>query len=308
MFRTVVILTSVAAAAAIQQTVFRGTGDTVRVFVTVLDKSERLVTNLGQEAFEVRDNGRPQPITVFDNAPRPIQLIVMLDVSGSKVGNLPLLRAASGELFSRLRPDDGAKVGTFGRTIEITPEVTNDRARLLAALPEAIEPNTPSPVWQGVDQAMSAFETTGDRRKVVLVLSDGKDTGPVGFQRKFYNQLDAIDRARAEEVMIYAIGLRSRSMSTQAPQPGADLMARMVADLPDPGLGTAAIDTGGGYFELYPRDDMGVTFARVAEELHSQYLLGFTPPARDGKTHKIEVKLTNRDLKPRARKSYLAPR
>jgi hypothetical protein len=77
---------------------------------------------------------------------------------------------------------------------------------------------------------------------------------------------------------------------------------------PDPGLGKVALDTGGGYFELGPRDDLAATFARVAEELHRQYLLGFAPPARDGKVHKIEVRLRKGDLKPRARKAYQAPK
>lgn len=307
MLRTLVLLASVLIASPVlSQQVFKGTGDTVRVFVTVMDKDERLVSNLTREVFEVRDNGRPQPITVFDNTPRPIRLIVILDASGSMELNLPLLRAAAEELFSRLGPDDRAKIGTFGRTIEISPEFTRDPAALRAALPREIDPTAPSPLWRAVDQAMSAFETVDETRRVVLVLSDGKDGGPTGFQ-KFYNQLDIIDRARNEEVMIYAIGLRSRMANRGMPPPGG-LMQMMVADLPDPGLGQAAVETGGGYFELAPRDDLGVTFARVAEELHSQYLLGFTPPARDGKTHKIEVRLSAGGHKVRARKSYVAPK
>ena len=83
-------------AAAQQQPVFRGGLDAVRVFVTVTDRDGRIVTTLAQDNFEVRDEGKPQPITQFDNSPQPIQLIVMLDVSGSMEGNLPLLRAASG--------------------------------------------------------------------------------------------------------------------------------------------------------------------------------------------------------------------
>jgi Ca-activated chloride channel family protein len=288
-----------------QQTVFRGTGDTVRVFVTVLDKNERLATALPRDIFEVRDNGRPQPVTVFDNSPQPIRLIVMLDVSGSMERNLPLLRAASIELFNRLGPDDAAKVGTFGHTIDITPEFTKDARALQAALPAEIPPDAPTPLWRGINQAMSAFDPKDDRRHVVLVLSDGKDSP--GFTKKFYSQLEIIERATAEEVMIYAIGLRSRSGSP-LPMPGVSPMQVLVADLPDPGLGKAAIETGGGYFELSPRDDFGATFARVADELHSQYLLGYAPPARDGKTHKIEVKVSTPGLKVRARKSYVAPR
>jgi hypothetical protein len=49
-------------------------------------------------------------------------------------------------------------------------------------------------------------------------------------------------------------------------------------------------------------------FARVADELHGQYLLGFTPPRRDGKTHDVEVRVTAKGLKARAKKSYVAPK
>ena len=108
--------------------------------------------------------------------------------------------------------------------------------------------------------------------------------------------------------MIYSVGLRSRNARTAMPLAGMDLRARLVEDLPDPGLGTAAMDTGGGYFEIGPRDDLGAAFARVAEELHSQYLMGFTPSTRDGKTHKIEVRLSSKDVKARARKNYRAPK
>src|SRR6185295_9795521 len=102
---------SAAGAAGRQQPVFRGTGDAVRVFVTVTDRDGRLITTLTRDDFEVRDDGKPQPITLFDNTPQPIRLIVMLDVSGSMQGNLPLLRDASEQLFARLRPDDLVRVG-----------------------------------------------------------------------------------------------------------------------------------------------------------------------------------------------------
>ena len=70
-------------AAAQQQPTFRGTADNVRVFTTVTDRDGRLVTTLEQKDFEIRDEGKPQPITLFDNSPQPIRLIVLLDVSGS---------------------------------------------------------------------------------------------------------------------------------------------------------------------------------------------------------------------------------
>jgi VWFA-related protein len=143
---------------------------------------------------------------------------------------------------------------------------------------------------------------------VILVLSDGKDSGPIGFRQRPGSQAGVIDRARLEDVMIYAIGLRSRRARPAQPGLGpGGLQSMLLADLPDPGLARVAEETGGGYTEIRPGQDLGAAFAGVADELHTQYLLGFAPPRRDGKTHEIEVRINKGGLKPRARKSYVAP-
>jgi VWFA-related protein len=292
---------------AAQQPVFRGAGELVRIFVTVTDRDGRLVTSLEQKDFEVRDEGKPQPITLFDNSPRAIRLIVMLDVSGSMQGNLLLLRAASEQLFARLRPDDRVRVGTFGNDVTISPTFTNDPGELRAALPVSIPGSAPTPLWRGIDEAIDAFGE-GEERRVVLVLSDGKDSGPE-FRRRFVSQGEVIDRARTNSVMVYGIGMRSRGGQRQMPSFGPDgLQAALLADLPDPGLARVAEETGGGYLEIRPNLDLAAAFAQVADELHSQYLLGFAPSKRDGKVHDIEVKVSQRGMKPRARKNYVAPK
>jgi Ca-activated chloride channel homolog len=301
----------VGAGAARQQQppIFRGGSEAVRVFVTVTDRDGRLVTNLTRENFEVRDEGKAQPLTQFDNSPQPIRLIVMLDVSGSMEGNLTLLRAAAAQLFSRLLDDDVARVGSFGREVTISPAFTRNPNELAAALPRTIDPDAPTPLWRALDEALDAFGEADTRRKVVLVLSDGKDSGPLSFRKRPVSQADVIDRARLEDVMIYAIGLRSRGR--QAMQPGVGpggLQAMLLADLPDAGLAKVAQETGGGYTEIRFGQDLGEAFTRVADELHSQYLLGFAPPKRDGKVHEIGVRVDKGGLKPRARKSYVAPK
>jgi VWFA-related protein len=293
-----------------QPPAFRGSSEAVRVFATVTDRDGRLATNLARDAFEVRDDGKPQPITIFDNTPQPIRLIVMLDVSGSMHGNLPLLRAGSEQLFARLRPDDVARLGTFGNEITIEPaSFTRDAQALERALPDAIPANAPTPLWRALDEAISAFGHDREERAVILVLSDGKDSGPIGFRQPFVSQAQVIERARAESVMVYAVGLRSRAAQPMMPGigPGA-LRDAMLADLPDPGLARVAEETGGGYTEIKFGQDLGAAFAQVADELHSQYLLGYTPPKRDGKVHKIEVRITERGYEARARRSYVAPK
>lgn len=292
-----------------QQPVFRGASDIVRVFVTVLDRDGRLVTSLKQEDFEVRDEGDPQPITLFDNSPQPIRLILMLDVSGSMEGNLPLLQAAAAQLFSRLRPDDVVRVGAFGHDVSLSPAFTNDAHVLQRELPDRIAPDAPTPLWRALDEAIGAFGDGRDERKVILVLSDGKDSGPISFRQRFVSQAEVIDRARDTDTMIYAVGMRSRGARPVRPGIGpGGLQAMLTEDLPDPGLARVAEETGGGYTEIRFGQDLGAAFAAVADELHSQYLLGFAPPKRDGKVHEIDVRVKPRGLKPRARKEYVAPK
>jgi Ca-activated chloride channel family protein len=303
-------LTGAVSLTALQEPIFRSGSDIVRVFVTATDRDARLVTNLTQAEFEVRDEGKPQPVTVFDSSPTPIQLVAMLDVSGSMEGNLPLLRNATAQLVERLGQDDGARVGTFGRDINISPVFTRDRGELLSALPGEIDPQAPTPLWRAVDQAMDAFkEGGGEKRRVVLVLSDGKDSGLTSFKDKFMSPAEIIDRARRDEVMIYGVGMQSRSKRPLNPGIGVGgLQASLMQDLPDPGLARVAEETGGGYAEIRYGENLAEAFARVADELHSQYLLGYAPPKKDGKVHRIEVKVLRSGVKSRARKDYVAPR
>ena len=116
-----------------QAPVFRGANRTVAIYATVQD-GDRLVTGLPRDAFEVLDNGRPQPITLFENGVQPISIVVMLDLSGSMLGNISLVRNAAVQMFMRLLPGDRARVGSFGDRIRISPRFTSDQNELISAL------------------------------------------------------------------------------------------------------------------------------------------------------------------------------
>jgi Ca-activated chloride channel family protein len=300
----VVVLGAVVAVRAQQQPpTFTATSDTVPIFTTVTDKSGRLATNLAREDFQILDGGKAQPITVFDVAPQPIRLVVLVDISGSMVGNLGLVRDATHELVVRLLPGDLARVGTFGNRIDISPNFTRDEGALMAALPHDLVGGQRTPLWEAADLAMNGFEKESGRR-VILILSDGKDSGPLG--KRYLTSIEIGDRAEREDVMIYGVGLQSRGGQRIMPRPGENMATLLAQNFPDPALGTVALNSGGGYFELRARDDFGAVFARVMDELHQQYLLGFTPAKLDGKAHKIEVKVAKGDMKVRARKTYRA--
>jgi Ca-activated chloride channel family protein len=267
---------------------FRAGTQIVSLFVTVTDVQQRLVPDLLQEDFEVLDNGRPQPITFFENHAEPVTMIVMLDKSGSMTSATNLLLAAAEQFLLRLLPADRGRVGAFHDRVEFASGFTSDRDDLIASLKD-LDFGNGTRLYDAI--AMSLDELKGhDGRRVILIFSDGQDNS------SRTRQGTVIERARAEEVMVYSIGLRSEYFDG----------IRMVRSQPDDSMKRLAEETGGGYFELQRTADLGPTFTRVAQELHSQYSMGFTPTSLDGRVHRLEVRVKRSGMTARARRSYVA--
>jgi Ca-activated chloride channel family protein len=302
----------IAAAVAVSgaQQPYRSRTDLVSVYATVTDKTGRLVLDLTKADFEVRDNGKIQPLTYFSNDIQPITIVVMLDRSGSMEENFSLVEEASERFVRELLPADRARIGNFSRQIVISPPAfTNDRAVLLRVLREEMQPVGPSPVWTAVDRSITAL-LHEEGRRVVLLFTDGHDAPRPG---QIYTELkDVIRRSEIDEVMVYTIGLADTDYSSswalhnRIGQIQLGRSGRPGLVKPDPGLKKLAEQSGGGYFELTWGDDLGATFTRVAEELHHQYALAFPPPKLDGNVHKLDVKVLRTGLTARARKSYVA--
>ena len=271
--------------------VFRSGAELVDLYVTATDRNGRLVANLLQEDFEVLDEGRAQDILLFENEVRPITVVVMLDTSASMTPSLDLLLAGAEQFIIRMLPDDRGKVGAFNDKIQILPEseFTGDRDALIRDL-DRLQFGNPTRLYDAIGASIESLHGV-EGRKVVLVFTDGEDTQhEIGWR-------EVLEMARTEEVMIYTIGLESNYFNG----------LRQVRSRPDGRLKTFAEETGGGYFELKSSDDLGPTFTRVAQELHSQYVLGFTPSVRDGKLHELEVRVIQQGTTARARRTYIAP-
>jgi len=337
------VVVSTGLLAAQQAPTFRSGTHTVSVYTTVLDNSGRLVPNLTKDDFEVFDNDAPQPIRVFDNTVRPITVVMMLDRSGSMRPNFDLEQRAAVQFVANLLPNDKARVGSFSTHIQIDPEgFTSNQDDLIRILYEELQDPGPTPLWRATSAAMTALARQDDRR-VVLVLTDGFDN-PMEITSTSFEQVR--DRSEAEEIMVYGIGLADdcgtpvtgalagltgpvfqtqrggiiRRPGRTVPEPPAGGGrgrhggfpqfgdgGPCTETKPDPHLRELAASSGGGYFELMATDDLGSTFTQVANELHHQYLLGFTAARLDGQVHRLTVRLRTPDLVARARKSYVAP-
>ena len=267
---------------------FKSGTQVVSLFVTVADAQRRLVAGLTQEEFEVHDNEKPQPIVFFQNEIQPITVVVMLDTSGSMTLTLDLLRQAAEQFIIRLLPADKGRVGAFNDKIQFSSRFTGDRDQLVTDV-KNLDYGNGTRLWDAVGASLDELKGI-DGRRVVLVFTDGDDTSSrIGLGT-------VVERARAEEVMIYAIGLESNYFNGQS----------MVRTKPDSGLRKIADETGGGYFELKKTSELASTFTKVAQELHSQYVIGFTPTQLDNRVHKLAVKMKQPGMTARARRSYLA--
>ena len=265
------------------------TTQTVPLYVTVTDDQKRLVPDLTREDFEVFDNGKLQTLTNFDNEATPITVVVMLDTSGSMTMALDFVKQGAEQFLLRMLPIDKGMVGAFNDKIEFHPDsFTDNRDQLVRALKE-LDFGYPTRLFDAIDQSIDQLNGS-DGRKVVLVFTDGADSA------SNRSSGHVLERARLEEVMVYSIGLETEYFNGQ----------QRVRSSPDRSLRRLSEETGGGFFLLKKKDDLGTTFTRVAQELHSQYVLGFSPEALDGKVHKLEVRLKRPGMVPRARKSYVA--
>jgi Ca-activated chloride channel family protein len=273
---------------AAQQATFRSGTRIVPVATTVTDAQGRLVPGLEREDFTILDNDKPQEITFFDNNVQPFTVVVMMDFSASMTGSLDRLKLAAEQFLLRMLPADKGQVGAFSDKIQFSGTFTNERDDLIFALRD-LQFGNPTRLYDAINESMAMLKGV-EGRKVVLAFTDGDDTASrVGMG-------DVLDRARDEEVMVYAIGLESEYFNGQ----------RQVRTRPDRGLRRLAEETGGGYFELKKADELGPTFTRVAQELHSQYSLGFAPAVLDGREHKLAVRMRQTGMNARARRTYIA--
>jgi VWFA-related protein len=301
---------------------------TVAVYATVTNARGRLVPDLSRDDFAIDDNGRRQTLTLFANDIQPITLVMLLDRSGSMKPNFDLEQQAAEAFVRAMLPADKARIGSFGLRIQVDPpEFTSDRDALLKILRDELQADGPTPLWNAVNTGIDKLLLEQGRR-VVLVFTDGVDM-PMNFSNHNKSLKDVMKRAEEENVMVYAIGLAGQNGMPGLGGRGGDLRGRggmgpgmsggpggrgfggysggqLQMEKPDEGLPKIAAATGGGYFELMSPRDLASTFARVADELHHQYALGFAPEKLDGKMHELTVHLSNPDLSARARKRYLA--
>jgi Ca-activated chloride channel family protein len=277
---------------------------TVVVPATVTDEAGRFVRTLTRDDFEVRDNGRPQALTVFQKDVQPITAVLLVDASASMLRSLTPVIASVNEFIMRLLPGDQARLGSFAEDIRLSPAFTGDRDALLKIWHNEfdIRIGRRTRLWDAMLAGISAL-SQAESRRVLLVITDGQDTWSLKTLE------DVQSEARRHNVAIYAVRFRPASREGQLMEMrrGPDGSAPGRRDVHAPiTFENLARDTGGGFMQIEEQNGWQPPFTQIALDLHTQYILGFTPAVLDGKVHAIDVRVRQPRLRIRFRRSYLA--
>ena len=324
---------------------FRSGVDLVNVTATVVDRDGRFVPGLRQSDFIVYEENQLQEITHFSNERVPVSLGLVLDTSGSMVGEklTNALMAVDRFLTRLLSPEDEIFLYKFNNFPELVQDWTTDRQRLSRAI-RRINANGGTAMYDAIAESVPLAQTGQHRKRAVVLISDGNDTDS---QMSLAEVKQII---RESEVMVYAIGIdgqaadvfgfppTTRGPVPQPPMPspfpggrrprgpGGVILPQMPQiQWPFPqGQGRRTVrtsddrvnvhalreitdDSGGRTEVVRSGRDLEPATANIADELSQQYYLGYSSTTtKDGRWHSIRVETRDKSLRVRARRGYIA--
>jgi Ca-activated chloride channel homolog len=285
-------------AASPQWPSFRAGVDVVSLNVTVTDPAGRFVTDLAPGQFSVFEDGAKQVVTFFDRTNLPVALALLLDTSASMEDRMATAQEAAIGFARRLRPQDLAEVIDFDREVTVLQGFTHDEAALERAIRSTTAGGSTAlynAVYVSLEELrkVRAKSEQDLRRQAIVVVSDGEDTSSLVT----YDLL--LDLAKRSETAIYAIGLRSRDA---VPTKGFDEAGFVLRQL--------AQETGGRAFFSARIEDLAGVYAQIADELSSQYALGYvsTNARRDGAWRRVVVRVARDGATARTKQGYFGAR
>ena len=273
--------------------VIRTNVELVVLNVTVTDKAGQYAPGLALSDFTIFEDGKQVPaeiISSFSVHESPFAAVVLLDTSGSMESRLSLARSAAIRFLDRLRDEDVAAVYKFDSAVEQVQEFSGGRD--LAPMAYGVKARGLTTLNDAIVDAAKALANRPEKRKAIVVLSDGMDT----FSKASADK--AVESALAIGASIYAVDMSATDGNASRNQQSAAILKSFA-------------EKSGGRFVATPGGPaLRDAFAGIADELGHQYTIAFRPlnEKRDGKWHKLEVKTSRSDLVVRSRKAYRAPK
>jgi Ca-activated chloride channel homolog len=278
--------------------VFRAAVEMVSLNVTVTDQKHHYLTDLESRDFSIFEDGAKQEITYFNRTTLPIALSLLLDTSASMESRMVTAQDAAIGFAKKLRPQDLAQVVDFDTRVEILQNFTTDAAALESAIRSTTAGGSTSmynALYISLKELVKIQAKSDDdvRRRAVVLLSDGEDTSSLVTYE------EVLDLAKRSATTIYTIGLQAKDSSPLSKGfREAEFVLRQLAQ-----------ETGGRAFFPQRAEDLNGIYAEIADELASQYVLGYasTNPKRDGAWRRLNVQVGRQGTTARTKRGYFAP-
>jgi len=294
----------------------------VQLNVGVVDRQGRPITNLSRADFTVFEDNVAQPITEFAPTTSPFSLVLLLDMSGSTQSFRPTLKQSAYRFLDALGPDDRVAVLAFNEKVKTLANFTTDIRKMASAIDSA-EGKGETHFYKALNFALDLLGKEGQRRKAIIVLTDGVDTELKKLDRdsaadahsneealaavkpEASGALNAVLRAADRQgVTVYPLALPSgdpKRLPFLIPVQTAVYHSARVR------MQTLADRTGGRLNEIRRLEDLGRVYAEVAAELRTLYTVVYRPTnaqAQAGRWRSIRIEVTRPELIARTRTGY----
>jgi len=255
---------------------------------TIRDAQDRPVGGLAEKDFKIFEDGIQHPITWFAAEETPFAAVILIDTSGSMEQRISIARSAAINFLNGLRPEDMAAIYRFDSKISLVQDFSESRD--VADKIFDLKAQGQTVLNDAVLRAAKDLSNRTEKRKAIIVLSDGADTFSSASADK------ALKAALAANVTIYSVDMSTVDVAGQ--------MRRQNQGV----LRSFASKTGGVFISTENGRDLRDALKAIVDELGVQYTLAFEPAGikRDGKWHSIELRVARSNLKIRTREGYNA--
>jgi Ca-activated chloride channel homolog len=274
----------------------------VMIDTTVKNKTGQIMADLKKDDFEVREDGSPKKLTVFNRDEFPLNVALVLDLSDSIGPFLAPLRDAAATALAALKAEDEVALFTFSTEVQLNAPFTKDKKQI-AELINTFQTGGATNINDGIFDAAKYFLATMPRgRRVVILISDdvGTDAGGEGTR-------DIITEMIAADATLYNLKVPGNNPANLR------FAAGLIPGLVD--IRKVTAETGGEIFDVANMSSLDATFRALIERIKTRYTLGYYTSANgaEGKPHKLEVRLLSsfgkkgRDYTILAKSGYYIP-
>jgi Ca-activated chloride channel family protein len=294
----------------------------VRLNVGVVDQKGKPITSLTKENFTIYENGVKQNIARFEPTIAPFSVVMILDMSGSTKSFRDNIRFSAIRFLDALAPDDRVAVIEFFKKVNLLNDFTTNRKTVAHSIYSANGVGD-TQLYKALKLALEKLAKEGNRRKAIVVLTDGVDTEIRNSDRDILGKFDdaqvltaikpetneilnrILNQSDAEGVTIYPLAL-----PTGDPAKLADPTPRQIAlfQAARARLEVLAKRTGGTLNTINRLEEMSRLYAEVAADLRTLYTIEYQSnnDKRDGKWRDIKIETSNTELISRTRQGYFA--